>query len=70
MTDTSPYMTPASPYMTLQEAAAWARSDKRTIRRWIEASKLTRYGHGKKVLVRRDQLEALLSEQADSQGAR
>lgn len=59
-----------SPYFSLQEAAAYARCSERTVRRWIEASKLTRYGHGKRVLVRRDQLMVLLTEQPEAEQER
>lgn len=51
----------ASPFVTLGEAAAYARCHSRTIRRWIQAGDLARYGHGGKVLVLRTDLEALLA---------
>lgn len=51
----------ASPYATLAEAAVFARCSPRTIRRWIRAGDLARYGHGGKVLVLRAELEALLA---------
>ena len=54
-------MSIASPYFTLREAAAYARCHPRTIRRWLDGQRLTRYGVERKPLVRRDELEALLS---------
>jgi len=59
-------MNGGSPYFSLQEAADYARCHTRTIRRWIRASKLARHGHGRKVLVLRDQLEALLAPSDES----
>lgn len=50
-----------SPYLTLSEAAAYARCSKRSIQRWLTAGTLTRHGHGRLVLIRHDELTALLS---------
>ena len=55
-----------SPYMTLAEAEDYSRYSSRQLRRWIADSKLTRCGHGRKILVRRDELEALISGRPDS----
>ena len=52
---------PVSPYLTLSEAAAYARCSKRTVQRWLDDEKLNRYGHGRRPLVCKDELEALLS---------
>lgn len=52
---------PSSPYLTLAEAAAYARCSKRTVQRWLEAKKLNRYGHGRTVLIHRRELELLLA---------
>ncbi len=53
-------MNPSSPFLTLSEAAAFARCSKRTIQRWLEANKLSRRGHGRP-LIDKSELEALLS---------
>lgn len=50
-----------STYLNLFEAATYARTSKRTIQRWLEAGKLGRYGHGRKPLILKAELEALLS---------
>lgn len=50
-----------SPYLTLVEAALYARCSTRTIQRWLSDEKLNRYGHGRLVLIRKAELEALLS---------
>ncbi len=49
-----------SPYFTLKEAAAYARTSTRTIQRRLNAGELNRYGMGHP-LVRKAELEALLS---------
>jgi excisionase family DNA binding protein len=49
-----------SPYLTLKEAAEYARVSIRTIQRRIEAGELNRYGTGHP-LVHEEELEALLS---------
>ena len=48
-----------SPYLTLHEAALYARCSKRTVQRWLDAGKLTRHGQSRP-LVHRQELEALL----------
>jgi excisionase family DNA binding protein len=57
------HITPShvSPYFTLREAALYARCSTRTVQRWLDSKKLPRYGHGRHVLIRKDELEALLS---------
>lgn len=52
---------PSSPYLTLGEAADFARYKKRTIQRWLAAGKLTRHGHGRRPLIKRQELTDLLS---------
>lgn len=49
-----------SPYLTLHEAAAYARTSPRTIQRRLKAGELKRYGTGRP-LVLKTELEALLS---------
>lgn len=49
-----------SPYLTLGEAAAYARTSTRTIQRRLKAGDLNRYGSGRP-LVLKTELEALLS---------
>lgn len=50
-----------SPFLTLPEAAAYARCSVRTIQRRLETGLLTRHGLGAKPLVRRDELAQLLA---------
>ena len=49
-----------SPYFTLGEAAAYARTSTRTIQRRLKAGELKRYGSGRP-LVLKTELEALLT---------
>lgn len=49
-----------SPYLTLREAATYARMSIRTIQRRLQAGELNRYGSGRP-LVLKTELEALLS---------
>ena len=51
----------SSPYLTLAEAAAFARCSKRTIQRWLDAGTLTRYGYGRRPLVGQEELARLLT---------
>lgn len=53
--------TGVSPFFTVSEAAAYARCSTRTIRRWMEKRALARYGGGRRLLVLRVELEALLA---------
>lgn len=53
--------TSASPYLTLKESALYARCSTRTVQRWLSDKKLGRYGYGRHLLVRKDELETLLS---------
>jgi excisionase family DNA binding protein len=57
------HITPShlSPYLTLGEAAHYARCSTRTVQRWLSDKKLNRYGHGRHLLIRKAELEALLS---------
>ncbi len=50
-----------SPYLTLTEAAAYARCSKRTIQRHIKAGKLKAHGLGRRPLIEQSELERLLS---------
>jgi len=50
-----------SDYLSVAEAAAFARVTPGTIRRWVRAGELTRHEAGSRVRVRRDELERLLS---------
>lgn len=54
--------TPAndSPMLSVAEAATLARVSPYTIRRWVKLGELTRHRAGTKVLVKRDELVALL----------
>ena len=49
-----------SPYLTLTEAALYARCSKRTIQRWLDAGKLTRHGQSRP-LVHQAELQRFLS---------
>lgn len=49
-----------SPYLTLREAATYARTSTRTIQRRLKAGELNRYG-ASRPLVLKAELEALLS---------
>lgn len=51
---------PISPYLTLNEAATYARCSKRTVQRWLNDKKLNRYGHGRRPLIHKGELAALL----------
>ncbi len=54
-----------SPYLTLREAAAYARTSTRTIQRRLKAGDLKRYGSGHPLILKAE-LEALLnSSQAE-----
>ncbi len=53
-----------SPYFTLDEAAAYARTSKRTIQRRLKAGNLNRYGAGR-TLILKAELEALLTAPRD-----
>ena len=50
-----------SPYLTLTEAAAYARCSTRTIQRYVDAGELTRYGHSRRLLIKQEELERHLS---------
>lgn len=51
-----------SPYMTVAEAAAYARCKRQRIYDLVSARRLTRYRDGSRVLVRRDELDGYLAE--------
>ena len=57
-------MNTESPYLTLHEAAQYARCSKRTVQRWLDAGKLTRHGQYRP-LVHRAELDALLFPKAN-----
>jgi len=50
-----------SPYLTLAEAAAYARCSTRTLRRWIDSGKLTRL-KSSRLLVDKEELNTLMRE--------
>ncbi len=50
-----------SPYLTLAEAAGYARCSKRTIQRHLKDCELKAHGLGRRPLVDRRELERLLS---------
>lgn len=56
----------SSPYVTIEEAAAYARCNPRTIRRWLDDGKIVRRGAGRRVLIRRDDLARLLDGDAQA----
>lgn len=49
-----------SPYFTLREAAAYARTSTRTIQRRLKAGDLNRYGSGRPLILKAE-LETLLT---------
>jgi excisionase family DNA binding protein len=53
-----------SPYLTLDEAAAYSRHSKRQVQRWLSSGALSRYGVGRRPLIYRSELEALLARGA------
>lgn len=58
-----------SPYLTLTEAAAYARCTKRTIQRWLKGKKLARHGH-LCPLIHRQELEMLLASNQGNGGSK
>lgn len=57
----APPATSAEPYLTIAQAAALACVGGTTVRDWLRAGKLNRYGQGKRVLINRAELERLLA---------
>lgn len=55
----------ASELMTAAEAAEMERRAPETIRAWVRAGKLTRYGANGRLLVRRDELLELLQSESN-----
>lgn len=51
---------PAREYLSVKEAADFARVSAYTIRRWVKHGELTKHEAGARLLVRRDELERLL----------
>src|SRR4051794_20464214 len=51
---------PASPYMTVPEAAEWLRCKRQRVDDLLSARRLTRYKDGRRTLVLRSEVEALL----------
>lgn len=51
----------AAGYLSTAEAASLARVSQYTIRRWIKAGELTKHTAGARLLVKRDELTALLA---------
>lgn len=54
----------APPFLSIAEAADFARVSPGTVRRWVAAKKLTRFEAGARVLVDRAELDALLRREA------
>lgn len=52
-------------YLTLTEAATYARASPRTIRRWVRRGELRRCGPGRHIRIDRDDLVRLLSGEVD-----
>lgn len=50
-----------SGYLSVAEAAAFARVSPGTVRRWVRRGELTRHEAGARVLVKRDELEKFLA---------
>jgi excisionase family DNA binding protein len=50
----------ATPYLTIPEAAAYARCKRQRIDDLLSARRLTRYKDGRRTLVRKDELDAWL----------
>lgn len=48
-------------YLSIREAATFARVAPGTVRRWVRAGELTRHEAGSRVLVKRDELEKFLA---------
>jgi excisionase family DNA binding protein len=48
-------------FLSVKEAAAFARVSVYSIRRWVRAGELTKHTAGSRLLVRRDELERLLA---------
>lgn len=48
-------------YLTPEEAATVARVDKSTVHAWLRDRRLRRYGEGRIVRIRRDELDRLLA---------
>lgn len=59
--DIGPAADASKEYLSTKEAAELARVSVYTIRRWVKHGELTRHLAGTRVLVRRDELEALLA---------
>jgi excisionase family DNA binding protein len=58
----SPTMTArVSPYLTVSEAAEWARCSRQRIYDLLSARRLRRYRDGSRVLIRHDELEGWLT---------
>lgn len=48
-------------YLSTEEAAELARMSPHTIRKWVRTGRLPRHGTGARVLIRRSELERVLS---------
>jgi excisionase family DNA binding protein len=60
--DTPP---PVSPYLTADEAAAYARCDRQRIYDLRSSGRLTRLGHGGRALILRTELDKLIAKGSD-----
>jgi excisionase family DNA binding protein len=52
---------PASPYLTVEEAAEYLRAEKHRVYDLLSSGRLTRHKDGSRVLVERSELEAYLA---------
>jgi excisionase family DNA binding protein len=62
----SPANDEASGFLSVAEAAAFARVSVYTIRRWVKQGQLKRHDAGSRILVKHDELQRLLESDAPS----
>lgn len=55
--------TPESPFMTIEEAAAYLRAPRHRVDALLSQRKLARHKDGRRTLIRRDELDAYLAMQ-------
>ncbi|MCA1790547.1 MAG: helix-turn-helix domain-containing protein [Thioalkalivibrio sp.] len=55
-------------YLTLNEAATYARTSTRTVRRWARRGDLRRCGPGRYIRIDREELVRLLTDSSDGSG--
>lgn len=56
--------TPGDPLLLIPEAAAYARASVPTVRDWIASGRLQAYRPGRRVLIRRSDLDAFIARGA------